>query len=268
MVVLNVLSLPLDLNLQVWVCSVKVPETRKQSSVPNFHTHTHTLSLSLSVRLSVTLTFTLSFSLLFQHLTLSLSLSHVRYTSNSGLESALGSLAVLCLGQFPIRECVALEYAQEPAWRRVAGEAQLVLRFPCLVGPAERASLQSAARGAFVVPRSESHSCSLLLALSLSPFSLSVEIVYYQKHARRWFRQSFAKGTFFVSWPMATISGIDVRAAPRTHARGGVSEGAPFGFLSHGVGGQFMALLAYRLKQAFTRYTHAQNMNVRVYTSI
>ena len=35
----------------------------------------------------------------------------------------------------------------------------------------------------------------------------------------------------------------------RTHASGGVSEGAPFGFLSHGVGGQFMALLAYRLKQ-------------------
>ena len=35
----------------------------------------------------------------------------------------------------------------------------------------------------------------------------------------------------------------------RTHAAGGVSEGAPFGFLSHGVGGQFMALLALRLKQ-------------------
>ena len=38
-------------------------------------------------------------------------------------------------------------------------------------------------------------------------------------------------------------------ALARTHASGGVSEGAPFGFLSHGVGGQFMALLAYRLKQ-------------------
>ena len=35
----------------------------------------------------------------------------------------------------------------------------------------------------------------------------------------------------------------------RTHASGGVSEGAPFGFLSHGVGSQFMALVAYRLKQ-------------------
>ncbi|CAJ1447948.1 unnamed protein product [Effrenium voratum] len=40
-----------------------------------------------------------------------------------------------------------------------------------------------------------------------------------------------------------------MRPAFETHARGGVSEGAPFGFLSHGVGGQFMALLAYRLKQ-------------------
>ncbi|CAE7488574.1 NOP14 [Symbiodinium pilosum] len=40
-----------------------------------------------------------------------------------------------------------------------------------------------------------------------------------------------------------------MRPAFETHAKGGVSEGAPFGFLSHGVGGQFMALLAYRLKQ-------------------
>ena len=41
----------------------------------------------------------------------------------------------------------------------------------------------------------------------------------------------------------------DRNLCPRTHAKGGVSEGAPFGFLSHGVGGQFMALLAHRLKQ-------------------
>lgn len=40
-----------------------------------------------------------------------------------------------------------------------------------------------------------------------------------------------------------------MRPAFETHASGGVSEGAPFGFLSHGVGDQFMALLAYRLKQ-------------------
>eukprot|EP00933_Yihiella_yeosuensis_P061525 TRINITY_DN64359_c0_g1_i1.p1 TRINITY_DN64359_c0_g1~~TRINITY_DN64359_c0_g1_i1.p1 ORF type:complete len:496 (+),score=87.51 TRINITY_DN64359_c0_g1_i1:2-1489(+) len=40
-----------------------------------------------------------------------------------------------------------------------------------------------------------------------------------------------------------------MRPAFETHARGGASEGAPFGFLSHGVGGQFMALLAHRLKQ-------------------
>ncbi|CAK8990071.1 unnamed protein product [Durusdinium trenchii] len=40
-----------------------------------------------------------------------------------------------------------------------------------------------------------------------------------------------------------------MRPAFETHASGGVSEGAPFGFLSHGVGGQFMALLAHRLKQ-------------------
>lgn len=39
------------------------------------------------------------------------------------------------------------------------------------------------------------------------------------------------------------------RKPSRTHASGGVSEGAPFGFLSHGVGSQFMALVAYRLKQ-------------------
>eukprot|EP00434_Breviolum_minutum_P011971 symbB.v1.2.010555.t1/scaffold694.1/size172116/18 len=40
-----------------------------------------------------------------------------------------------------------------------------------------------------------------------------------------------------------------MRPAFETHASGGVSEGAPFGFLSHGVGSQFMALVAYRLKQ-------------------
>jgi len=40
-----------------------------------------------------------------------------------------------------------------------------------------------------------------------------------------------------------------MRPAFETHAKGGVSEGAPFGFLSHGVGGQFMALLAQRLKR-------------------
>mmetsp|Transcript_19122 Transcript_19122/g.43460 ORF Transcript_19122/g.43460 Transcript_19122/m.43460 type:complete len:515 (-) Transcript_19122:91-1635(-) len=40
-----------------------------------------------------------------------------------------------------------------------------------------------------------------------------------------------------------------MRPAFETHARGGVSEGAPFAFLSHGVGGQFMALLAHRLKR-------------------
>jgi len=40
-----------------------------------------------------------------------------------------------------------------------------------------------------------------------------------------------------------------MRPAFETHARGGVSEGAPFAFLSHGVGSQFVALLAHRLKR-------------------
>ena len=53
--------------------------------------------------------------------------------------------------------------------------------------------------------------------------------------------------SFFVFWFLCVV--LIRPFAPRTHARGGVSEGAPFGFLSHGVGGQFMALLAYRLKQ-------------------
>lgn len=40
-----------------------------------------------------------------------------------------------------------------------------------------------------------------------------------------------------------------MRPAFETHAKGGVSEGAPFAFLSHGIGGQFMALVAQRLKR-------------------
>eukprot|EP00931_Biecheleriopsis_adriatica_P007652 TRINITY_DN108923_c0_g1_i1.p1 TRINITY_DN108923_c0_g1~~TRINITY_DN108923_c0_g1_i1.p1 ORF type:complete len:420 (-),score=88.31 TRINITY_DN108923_c0_g1_i1:77-1294(-) len=40
-----------------------------------------------------------------------------------------------------------------------------------------------------------------------------------------------------------------MRPAFETHAKGGASEGAPFAFLSHGIGGQFMALVAQRLKR-------------------
>jgi len=40
-----------------------------------------------------------------------------------------------------------------------------------------------------------------------------------------------------------------MKPAFMTHAKGGVSEGAPFAFLSHGVGGQFMACFAQRLKR-------------------
>jgi len=40
-----------------------------------------------------------------------------------------------------------------------------------------------------------------------------------------------------------------MRPAFETHARGGVSEGAPFAFLSHGVGGQLVALVAQRLRR-------------------
>jgi len=43
-----------------------------------------------------------------------------------------------------------------------------------------------------------------------------------------------------------------MRPAFETHARGGVSEGAPFAFLSHGVGGQFLALIAQRLKRVLS----------------
>merc|ERR1740121_2279849 len=40
-----------------------------------------------------------------------------------------------------------------------------------------------------------------------------------------------------------------MRPALATHARGGVSEGAPFGLLSHGVGGQLLTLVAQKMRR-------------------
>lgn len=43
-----------------------------------------------------------------------------------------------------------------------------------------------------------------------------------------------------------------MRPALETHSRGGISEGAPFGLLAHGVGSQLLPLLAQRMRRALS----------------